>query len=257
MLKRTCLVSLCVVFSFCRIGTADTVLPNIETPDFTGIPALSVLRVIDGDTIVIQGEAGDKVTVRLIGVDTPETVHPSKLVQAYGKQASTFTANLLKGEKVYLITDPQQGTRDRYGRTLAYVYRAPDGLFVNAELIRQGYGHVYTKYPFKHLEVFRKLGLFARKSEKGLWALSKEKSLAEPPVSDTISTIPSEEAVAPPSQPEKQTDADESGVTVYVTRTGKKYHRGTCSYLRKSKILMQLQDAKISYGPCSRCKPPR
>jgi len=84
-------------------------------------------------------------------VDTPETVHPSKPVQHYGKEASCFTTNLLKGERIYLRYEGEKPTTDKYGRLLAYVYRAPDGLFVNAEIIRQGYGHAYVQYPFKHL----------------------------------------------------------------------------------------------------------
>ena len=110
-----------------------------------------MLRTIDGDTIEVEQD-GKPVKVRLIGVDTPETVHPSKPVEAFGKEASRFTANLLKGESVYLEFDKDK--TDKYGRTLAFVYRAPDGLFVNLEIIRQGYGHAYTKYPFddKHDE---------------------------------------------------------------------------------------------------------
>jgi micrococcal nuclease len=86
------------------------------------------------------------VKLRLLGVDTPETVHPSKPVEAFGKEARRFTSNLLKGESVYLEFDKDK--TDKYGRTLAFVYRAPDGLFVNLEIVRQGYGHAYTKYPF-------------------------------------------------------------------------------------------------------------
>jgi micrococcal nuclease len=92
------------------------------------------------------------VKARLIGVDTPETVHPSKPVEHYGREASLFLTNLLKGESVYAVYDQER--TDRYGRTLAYLFRAPDGLFVNAEIIRQGYGHAYTRFPFRHMELF-------------------------------------------------------------------------------------------------------
>ena len=119
-------------------------LPVLKTPDFSQLTALPVVRVVDGDTIIV----GNGIKVRLIGVDTPETVHPSKPVERYGKEASRFTDNLLKGEKVYLVSDPGGDKIDKYGRTLAHVYRAPDGLFVNAEIIRQGYGHAYTRFTF-------------------------------------------------------------------------------------------------------------
>ena len=96
--------------------------------DFTGDTAYKVVRVIDGDTVKIDYN-GKATNVRLIGVDTPEIVHPSKPVEAYGKEASNFTKNLLQGESVYLRFDIDK--TDKYGRLLAYLYRAPDGLFVN------------------------------------------------------------------------------------------------------------------------------
>jgi micrococcal nuclease len=144
-------------------------LPVFQAPNFSKLTICPVVRVIDGDTIVVQGDANAQVTVRLIGVDTPETVHPTKPVEEYGKEASRFTGNLLKGEKVYLAYEGQNPALDKYGRTLAYIYRAPDGLFVNAELIRQGYAHAYIAYPFRYLEQFRQLEQFARQAEKGLW----------------------------------------------------------------------------------------
>ena len=147
--------------------------PIIPVPDFSQVPAESVARIVDGDTIaVVRG--GQEVKVRLIGVDTPETVHPSKPVEAYGKEASRFTTNLLRGEMVYLVRDPTSAeTFDRYGRLLAFVYRAPDGLFVNAEIVRQGYGHAYVQYPFRYMEEFRALERFAREAGKGLWEQSE------------------------------------------------------------------------------------
>lgn len=176
------------------LWAAETVLqpntlPVLKTPDFSKITADPVVRIIDGDTIVIDHN-GKQVKVRLIGVDTPETVHPSKPVEHYGKEASRFTRNLLKGEKVYLATDTKQAGTDRYGRTLGYVYRAPDGLFVNAEIIRQGYGHAYTRFPFKYMEQFRQLEQFARKVKKGLWApvplISKPKPERQPDPNDIV-----------------------------------------------------------------------
>ena len=150
------------------VDSQSTKLPVFKPPDFSSLTAYPVVRVVDGDTIVVS-DKGKDVKVRLVGVDTPETVHPTKPVEHYGKEASRFTINLLKGEKVYLVGEPLPGALDRYGRTLAYVYRAPDGLFVNAEIIRQGYGHAYTQIPSKYMEEFKQLEQFARKAEKGLW----------------------------------------------------------------------------------------
>ena len=122
-----------------------------------------VERVIDGDTIVVQ-KIG---RVRLIGVDTPETKHPKKPVQRFGKEATEFTKKLLKNKKVRLEYDSQK--KDRYNRTLAYVF-LEDGTHVNAEIIKQGYGHAYTAHPFQYLEEFRRYEREAREGSRGLWA---------------------------------------------------------------------------------------
>lgn len=124
--------------------------------------AQRVERVVDGDTIVVRGVGN----VRLIGVDTPETVHPSRPVEFFGREASAFTKRMLEGRRVRLEYDQER--TDRYGRTLAYVY-LPDGTFVNAEIVRRGYGHAYTRFPFRHLDRFRRLEREARTAGRGLW----------------------------------------------------------------------------------------
>jgi len=151
-------------------ASAVVTLPVIAQPDFSELPLWPVQRVIDGDTVVLLDPKGQPVVVRLIGVDTPETVHPRKKVQRYGKEASVFLTNLLKGERVYLVGDPPLGMVGRYGRRLGYLYRAPDGLFVNAEIVRQGYGHAAAGFPFQFAEEFKQLEQFATRAGKGLWA---------------------------------------------------------------------------------------
>jgi len=123
---------------------------------------LRVKRVIDGDTLLLTN--GER--VRLIGVDTPETKHPQKPVERFGKEAYLFTQRMVEGKEVRLEFDWQK--RDKYGRLLAYVYLS-DGTFLNAEIIKQGYGFAYTRFPFKYLEEFRQYEREARENEKGLW----------------------------------------------------------------------------------------
>ena len=122
-------------------------------------------RVVDGDTIIVEIESKQE-KVRLIGVDTPETVHPSKPVEYFGKEASEFTRKMVRGKKIRLEYDWQR--RDKYGRLLAYVY-LEDGTFLNAEIIKQGYGFAYTRYPFKYLDEFRQYEREARENNRGLW----------------------------------------------------------------------------------------
>src|SRR5438093_5078674 len=126
-----------------------------------------VERVVDGDTLLLQ--SGER--VRLIGVDTPETKHPKKPVEYFGKEASAFTRRMVEGKRVRLEFDQAnaaQGHKDRYGRTLAYVF-LEDGTLLNAEIIKQGYGHAYTQFPFSRMEEFRRLEREAREEERGLW----------------------------------------------------------------------------------------
>ena len=212
--------------------TGSPVPVSYPVEDFAGDTAYKIVRVIDGDTVKIDYN-GKATNVRLIGVDTPETVHPNKPVEAYGKEASNFTKNLLLGESVYLRFDIDK--TDKYGRLLAYLYRAPDGLFVNLEIVRQGYGHAYTQFPFKHMELFRYYGNRARTTGKGLYGA---------PHARVVSQL-------------EESFAVESADEVYVTRTGKKYHREGCISLRRSKIPISLTEAKGRYGPCGRCNPPR
>ncbi len=123
-----------------------------------------VTRVIDGDTIVVDGVG----TVRLIGVDTPETVDPRRPVGYFGKEASDFVKQLATGRQVRLEFD--QDRTDRYGRALAYVYLLPQNVLLNAEIIRLGYGYAYTRFPFRMMAQFRALEVEARTASRGLWA---------------------------------------------------------------------------------------
>ena len=125
-----------------------------------------VERVIDGDTIQVRVE-GKRRTVRLIGVDTPETKHPTKPVQYFGREASAFTKAALEGKKVMLQKDRTGDTVDRYGRWLRYVLL--DGDNFNARLIRDGYAHAYRRFPFSKRTEFIQLEEQARQRGIGLW----------------------------------------------------------------------------------------
>jgi endonuclease YncB( thermonuclease family) len=129
-----------------------------------------VKRVVDGDTVVLESLG----TVRLIGVDTPETVHPKKPVEFYGREASNFTKSLLSKKRVRVEYDWNK--KDKYQRGLVYLY-LEDGTMVNRLIVAQGFGHAYTRFPFKYLEDFRKAEKKAREEKLGLWA--EEKSIAQ------------------------------------------------------------------------------
>jgi endonuclease YncB( thermonuclease family) len=131
----------------------------------------SVTSVVDGDTVKVNIN-GTVETLRLIGMDTPETVDPRKPVQCFGKEASNKAKELLVGTKVRLEKDSTQGELDKYGRTLAYVYRE-DGLFYNKYMIEQGYAHEYTyNTPYKYQAEFKAAQKSAQESLRGLWSPS-------------------------------------------------------------------------------------
>jgi micrococcal nuclease len=128
-----------------------------------------VTAVMDGDTIEIVDPASPDRTVRVryIGIDTPETVHPSKPVQCFGEEASTYNRTLVDGLPVRLERDISD--TDRYGRLLRYVY-LEDGTFVNLELVRQGYATVVTYPPdVAHAAEFQAAQQEARNAGRGLW----------------------------------------------------------------------------------------
>ncbi len=129
----------------------------------------SVVDVIDGDTIVVD-IAGRTETVRLIGVDTPESVHPERPVECYGPEAAAFTASLLPTGTAVLISRDVVG-RDHFGRLLGYVHRSADDTFVNVELVRRGFARPLSIEPNTLLRsTFIAAAREAEAADAGLWA---------------------------------------------------------------------------------------
>ena len=126
--------------SLCVAGAVWALTGGGAAPFSSG----TVVRVVDGDTIFVRGPGGRTEDVRLIGIDTPETVDPRRPVGCFGPEASAYAKHLLTGRRVRLVYDRE--LHDRYGRFLAYVWlSASRPLFVNAELVRRGYAR---SYPF-------------------------------------------------------------------------------------------------------------
>ena len=159
------LVVLAAVYGYGRAGSGSSGSGSGSTAGAarTG----QVVKVVDGDTIRVRLGAGTE-RVRLIGIDTPETVKPDTPVQCYGRAASAEAHRLLDGRRVRLVQDVE--ARDRYGRLLAYVYRTPDGLFVNAELARRGLARTLTIPPNdSHAALFAHLAARAGVRGWGFW----------------------------------------------------------------------------------------
>ncbi len=201
-----------------------------------GQPVAMVDRIVDGDTIEVT-IGGQKYTVRYIGIDTPETVHPTRGEEPYGREAKEKNRELVEGRKARLEKDVSE--TDRYSRLLRYVYVGD--LFVNAELVRLGYAQAISYPPdVKYQDLFRRLEKEAREAGMGLWGL-------------------------PPATPEPLP----SGITVppgyrYVgSRNSDKYHYPSCRYAvainaAERVWFVSAKDAQSGgYVPCGVCRPPR
>jgi len=175
---------------------------------------------------------GEERKLMLCGVSAPAT-------EAARDQLLRFLENLLIAEEVYVRYDLVSG-RDSDSPRPAYLFRAPDGLFVNLEVVRQGYAEVQAEPACEHLRLLRHYERRAKQAQKGVWA-----PRSQPERVDKLRAASSQPA----------SDPDE--IIVYVTKAGRKYHRKGCYHLRKSSRPITLREAvEKGYEPCSHCKPP-
>ena len=160
-----------------RIEEQEEIQPVKET-------FYSVIKVVDGDTLSIDID-GQKETLRLIGIDTPETVHPSKPVECFGKEASAKAKEILTGQSIRIEKDTTQGDLDKYGRLLVYVF-LKDGTNFNKMMIEQGFAYEYTyNLPYKYQQEFKLAEQTAREQKIGLWA----DNVCGEPQEDTVPTL--------------------------------------------------------------------
>jgi micrococcal nuclease len=169
-------------------GDTDTLLPQSEM--------FPVTRVVDGDTVAIDMD-GISETLRLIGINTPETVDPRKPVECFGVEASNKAKAVLTGQEVSIETDTSQGERDKYGRLLAYVF-LKDGTNFNRLMIEEGYAYEYTyNLPYKYQSEFKEAQREAQTNNIGLWAqdaCGEDGSQTQTPVTVPSSVSISEDA---------------------------------------------------------------
>lgn len=215
--------------------------PSAGPRQFKNSVAYKVLWVVDGDTVEIDKD-GRRTTVRLKGVDTPELGRLRIPPERYGPEASIFLMNLLKGESVYVELEPGGPELDDYGRLLAYLYRAPDGLFVNLEIIRQGYGRVYIREHVRYADLFRDSERGAKEAGKGLWARPRE--------------IDKERFPGPDGKPIPQAE-----VKFVASRRRERFHKVSCEWAGKishaNAVYYRSRQDAIDDGkqPCRACHP--
>ena len=247
LLFSSCLLLLGITCA--AVSLQNIEVPAIEKPDLSNLKPSTVLKTINSNTIVILQD-GNEAAICLAGVDRPAAAQSANAADL----ADRFTGNLLKGESVFFLPDPQQRQTDSNSYIAAYIYRVPDGLFVNAEVVRQGYGLAAKKNLFRYMNQFHRLELFARQAGKGIWASNKSIPSGEPNEPNKPAAKPLS-VVTPAGDNPKVSGNDD--VTVYVTKSGTKYHSQGCRFLSKSSIPMKLKEAKGKYSPCSVCKPPQ
>ena len=203
------------------------VYPQRDLAKFSKTDRWDVVEVVGADRLIIRN-AGKQRTVKLVGVAEPETEWPKAAPAANHLLAAEFLSNLLAGEKV-VILETRRNVAEAESLDAVKLFRAPDGLYVNLEMVRQGYVNLSPAGLGNELDLFRTYQERAKLIGKGLW----NKSSALVPV-----------ATKP------------GGAAVYVTKTGKKYHRQDCQFLSKSKIALGLGEAKKrGFTPCRICKP--
>lgn len=214
-------------------------LPLFATESFSG----KVVSVADGDTITVLKDK-TQVKVRLHGVDAPEKA------QDFGTVSRTFAADQCLGKEVTVeVTDT-----DRYGRKVGIV-SLPDGKVLNHLLVEAGLAHWYEEYAPKDATLKRlqeeakagKRGLWSRPDAVAPWEFRKKKRAPRPDGETVKVPRPTVERREPSVAPESSSD-------VFITDTGKKFHRASCRTLKKSKTAISTAKAKErGFGPCGIC----
>lgn len=170
--KTVTILVIASVFIACILGLLGYGIVRAMTISINEDSKYQIERVIDGDTFTMK-IGWHEITVRMLGIDTPETVDPRKPAQCFGQEASDQTKSLLNGKAVQLKFNPNREKKDKYGRYLGYVYA--DDLFVNEFLLENGYAREYTYgKPYIFQKNFREIEKTAKENKKGLWGRCAE-----------------------------------------------------------------------------------
>ncbi|MFM2310499.1 MAG: hypothetical protein RLY87_2621 [Chloroflexota bacterium] len=159
--------------------TAVPIPAEATAPPADGKVPARISAVVDGDTVKLNYQ-GKVVSIRMIGVDTPETKDPRKPVQCFGREATEYTKKTLLNQDVMIAHDPTQDTLDKYQRPLLYIW-LPDGTLFNQLIIQEGYAFEYTyRVPYQYQEAFKAAENDARSAGRGLWAATTCNGVASP-----------------------------------------------------------------------------
>lgn len=270
ILILTCCLSSCmqqqasqqaVVQSYQAQSTSPRQVPAQATTPYQLLEG-KVVAIVDGDTLTVLDGSNKQTRIRLVGIDAPESK------QAFGTVSRKHLSDLVFNKQVTVEYDKTDG----YGRTLGKVLVG--GRDVNLEQIKAGLAWHYKYYeneqPPEDRQLYAEAELGARTAKQGLWvdpnpippwdfrrgrrgaAKESAEQLAE---GSTPSTTSASQRSGTRSQTAASPQPQEE--TVYITRTGKKYHRAGCQYLRRSSIAVSLKEARQYHDACSVCRPPQ
>ncbi|MCC5822528.1 MAG: thermonuclease family protein [Phycisphaerales bacterium] len=236
----------------------DDDAPALVAPDMTRSSLATVLSVQDGDSITVRIEA-DVHRVEILGANAPDWIERAEQQRPYAVESRRFLTNMLLGERV-LLFEPQPGATDPLGRRRAYVFRLPDMMFVDLEIVRQGYGRVSARVGEPYEEILRHYEHRARELRRGLWdpnhVPEEVVQAPQPP-----RTPPPTRTEAPPqtgpadAETPPRTEPARDAVWVWITRSGTRYHREDCSHLTSTRTRVRRDSVRSTHEPCRTCTP--
>lgn len=246
----------------CMPAAVPDAPPYPPVPPLQDLPLALIERVVDGDSLELILEAdGRSVRVQLLGVRAPLVASGGEGGEPWGDHAAWALRAMAEGEAVR-VQWPSDGAPDRFGRRFALLYRQPDGMLLNLELVRMGLADVPDDHAFEGKAAFVSYADRAAALGRGIWG-------AEPAPGATLAPgAAAQPSVnpAPEAQPEPAASstpdaapgpAPHAGaVRLFVSRSGSKYHRESCRYVTETSREVSLPDARAKYEPCRVCNPP-
>lgn len=238
-------------------------MPTLAISDESRLLEAKVVRILDGDTVLVD-QNGKKIRIQLMAANAPEYIPSDRTPERYSIEARKFLVHLILDEPVLIQYDPI-APRDRFGRRAAYLFRSPEMLCVNLELIRQGYAKYDVEQDSVYAEVFSYYNARAKMLARGIWNPRRDdRDAVIDWKNDDTERAPSSVDQAQPSQAQSDaTDtqvetgstAADDGDMVCVTKSGTRYHKKGCSHLSEPNHAISKKEAKKDYLPCKSCNP--
>ncbi len=239
-------------------GGDPDALPSVVVPDRSAMTMGVVVRVLDGDTVLVR-VAGKVRRYQLLGADAPELGARARASTPDSIRARRFVEQLLLDEVVYIQHDPDVG-RDGMNRVWGYLFRAPDMLLANLELVRQGYARYEQRGGGLYAASFAFYEARAERSGKGIWSSDDGGGDWAVPSEELAflpgESIPEEGESGGAALDESISEAGEAErEMVYITKFGSKYHVKDCPHLTDTQSPVVREEIKGTHEPCKTCKP--